>query len=144
MAMVQPKSQKLRLFITHVGLLVFIAAIMFPLLMVITISLREGNFATGSLIPEHISPGALETGIRFQRRARRRSRHATTFPGTVVAVELGKNCWHHRAGYCGAFHHLRLRLRPNAFSGESNTAERNVDFPDVPGSAFAGGIVCIV
>lgn len=38
MAMVQPKSQKLRLFITHVGLLVFIAAIMFPLLMVITIS----------------------------------------------------------------------------------------------------------
>ena len=28
---------------------------MFPLLMVITISLREGNFATGSLIPEHIS-----------------------------------------------------------------------------------------
>jgi maltose/maltodextrin transport system permease protein len=30
----------------------FIAAIMFPLLMVIAISLREGNFATGSLIPD--------------------------------------------------------------------------------------------
>ncbi|MDI8799932.1 hypothetical protein MJM59_31290, partial [Salmonella enterica subsp. enterica serovar Montevideo] len=28
MAMVQPKSQKLRLFITHLGLLIFIAAIM--------------------------------------------------------------------------------------------------------------------
>lgn len=55
MAMVQPKSQKLRLFITHFGLLIFIAAIMFPLLMVIAISLREGNFATGSLIPEKIS-----------------------------------------------------------------------------------------
>ena len=55
MAMVQPKSQKLRLFITHLGLLIFIAAIMFPLLMVIAISLREGNFATGSLIPEKIS-----------------------------------------------------------------------------------------
>lgn len=37
------------------GLLIFIAAIMFPLLMVIAISLREGNFATGSLIPDKIS-----------------------------------------------------------------------------------------
>lgn len=55
MAMVQPKSQKLRLFTTHLLLLIFIAAIMFPLLMVIAISLREGNFATGSLIPDTIS-----------------------------------------------------------------------------------------
>ena len=55
MAMVQPKSQKLRLLTTHLLLLVFIAAIMFPLLMVIAISLREGNFATGSLIPDQIS-----------------------------------------------------------------------------------------
>ena len=31
MAMVQPKSQKARLFITHLLLLLFIAAIMFPL-----------------------------------------------------------------------------------------------------------------
>ncbi|MDU4265667.1 MAG: maltose ABC transporter permease MalG [Enterobacter hormaechei] len=52
MAMVQPKSQKLRLLAT---LLIFIAAIMFPLLMVIAISLRSGNFATGSLIPDEIS-----------------------------------------------------------------------------------------
>ena len=55
MAMVQPKSQKLRLLATHLGLLIFIAAIMFPLLMVIAISLRSGNFATGSLIPDEIS-----------------------------------------------------------------------------------------
>ena len=55
MSMVQPKSQKLRLFATHLGLLIFIAAIMFPLLMVIAISLRSGNFATGSLIPDEIS-----------------------------------------------------------------------------------------
>ena len=37
MAMVQPKSQKARLFITHLLLLLFIAAIMFPLLMVVAI-----------------------------------------------------------------------------------------------------------
>ena len=55
MAMVQPKSQKLRLFTTHLLLLIFIAAIMFPLLMVIAISLREAHFATGSLIPDTIS-----------------------------------------------------------------------------------------
>ena len=54
MAMVQPKSQRLRLFTTHLLLLLFIAAILFPLLMVIAISLRAGNFATGSLIPEQI------------------------------------------------------------------------------------------
>lgn len=55
MAMVQPKSQRLRLFGTHFLMLCFIALIMFPLLMVITISLRPGNFATGSLIPDQIS-----------------------------------------------------------------------------------------
>lgn len=55
MAMVQPKSQRLRLWMTHILMLCFIALIMFPLLMVVTISLRSGNFATGSLIPEQIS-----------------------------------------------------------------------------------------
>jgi len=55
MAMVQPKSQRLRLIGTHLLMWCFIAMIMFPLLMVITISLRPGNFATGSLIPDQIS-----------------------------------------------------------------------------------------
>lgn len=87
MAMVQPKSQKLRLFTTHLLLLIFIAAIMFPLLMVIAISLREGNFATGSLIPDTIS-GALAFGVRLQRRTRRWPRHAAAVPGPAVAVEL--------------------------------------------------------
>ncbi len=88
MAMVQPKSQKLRLFTTHLLLLIFIAAIMFPLLMVIAISLREGNFATGSLIPDTISSGALASGVRLQRRTRRWPRHAAAVPGPAVAVEL--------------------------------------------------------
>ncbi len=64
MAMVQPKSQKARLFITHLLLLLFIAAIMFPLLMVVAISLRQ------ELCDRQPDPGAnllgsLETGIRF-------------------------------------------------------------------------------
>ncbi|MCX0498485.1 maltose ABC transporter permease MalG [Erwinia billingiae] len=55
MAMVKPKSQRLRLLVTHLLLLSFVALILFPLLMVFAISLRPGNFATGSLIPETIS-----------------------------------------------------------------------------------------
>lgn len=48
MAMVQPKSQKLRLLVTHLGLLIFIAAIMFPLLMVIAISCVRGTSPPGA------------------------------------------------------------------------------------------------
>jgi maltose/maltodextrin transport system permease protein len=55
MAMVTPKSQKLRLALTHLLLLGFIVLIMYPLLMVLAISLRPGNYAIGSLLPEHIS-----------------------------------------------------------------------------------------
>ncbi|WP_315708279.1 maltose ABC transporter permease MalG [Brenneria uluponensis] len=55
MPMVKPKSQKIRLFVTHLLLLCFVALILFPLLMVFAISLRPGNFATGSIIPDHVS-----------------------------------------------------------------------------------------
>ncbi|MBN7124152.1 maltose ABC transporter permease MalG [Erwinia billingiae] len=55
MAMVKPTSQRLRLLVTHLLLLSFVALILFPLLMVFAISLRPGNFATGSLIPETVS-----------------------------------------------------------------------------------------
>lgn len=55
MPMVKPKSQKVRLFVTHLLLLCFVALILFPLLMVFAISLRPGNFATGSIIPDQVS-----------------------------------------------------------------------------------------
>lgn len=53
MAMVQPKSLKYRVWATHIGLWIFLASILFPLLMVIAISLREGNFASGEIIPSN-------------------------------------------------------------------------------------------
>ncbi len=126
MAMVQPKSQKARLFITHLLLLLFIAAIMFPLLMVVAISLRQGNFATGSLIPEQISWDHWKLALG------------------AVAMELGKGRRDFRDWHCGALHHLRLRFRPYALSRQSDAAERNADFPDVPGSTFTGRVVCVV
>lgn len=55
MAMVQAKSIRYRLFATHLFLILFLALILFPLMMVIAISLRPGNLAIGDLIPAKIS-----------------------------------------------------------------------------------------
>lgn len=55
MAMVQPKSMRYRLWATHLLLIGFLALILFPLFMVIGISLRPGDLAIGELIPQQIS-----------------------------------------------------------------------------------------
>jgi maltose/maltodextrin transport system permease protein len=55
MAIVQGKNQKWRTFFAHAFLWALIALTIFPLLAVVSISLRPGNFATGSLIPTEIS-----------------------------------------------------------------------------------------
>ncbi|MRI32335.1 maltose ABC transporter permease MalG [Endozoicomonas sp. OPT23] len=55
MAMVQPRNLKYRVWAARLFLIAFVCMIMFPFLMIISVSLRSGNFATGSLIPENIS-----------------------------------------------------------------------------------------
>jgi maltose/maltodextrin transport system permease protein len=55
MALVTGKSQRWRVHAAQVFLWVLIALTLFPLLAIISISLRPGNFATGSLIPSEIS-----------------------------------------------------------------------------------------
>jgi maltose/maltodextrin transport system permease protein len=55
MAIVTGKSQRWRVIAAHTGLIVLLIFTLFPLLAVISISLRPGNFATGSLIPSTIS-----------------------------------------------------------------------------------------
>ncbi len=45
------KGQRWRLFWAHAALLGFIALMLVPLLMVVSISLRAGNFATGGILP---------------------------------------------------------------------------------------------
>src|SRR5678815_671878 len=55
MPIVVSKSQRWRVFAAHGFLIVFLLLTLFPLAMVVSISLRPGNFAVGSLIPEHIS-----------------------------------------------------------------------------------------
>lgn len=53
MAMVQPKSVKYRVWATHLLMWGFLVLIVFPVVMVIAISFRTGNFAVGEIIPSH-------------------------------------------------------------------------------------------
>jgi maltose/maltodextrin transport system permease protein len=55
MALVVGKNQKWRVWAAQAFLWVLIAITLFPLLAIVSISLRPGNFATGSLIPTEIS-----------------------------------------------------------------------------------------
>lgn len=55
MPIVTSKNQHWRVIAAHAGLWVLLALTLFPLLAVVSISLRPGNFATGSLIPATIS-----------------------------------------------------------------------------------------
>jgi maltose/maltodextrin transport system permease protein len=55
MAIVQSRAQGLRLLAAHAFLLLLCAAVLFPFVIVISVSLRPGNFAAGSLVPQTIS-----------------------------------------------------------------------------------------
>jgi len=55
MAIVIDKSQRWRVLAAHLFLVLLCALVLFPLLMVVSISLRPGNFASGKLVPDHIS-----------------------------------------------------------------------------------------
>jgi maltose/maltodextrin transport system permease protein len=55
MPIVTGKRQRWRVIAAHAALWALLALTLFPLLAVISISLRPGNFATGSLIPDTIS-----------------------------------------------------------------------------------------
>ena len=68
MAMVMNKKQRTNVWLTHVALWCFLALMLFPLLMIISISFREGNFVTGSLLPEtpSLEHWSLALGIAYE------------------------------------------------------------------------------
>lgn len=68
MAIVLDKSHRWRVVLAHVLIIAFICLIMFPFLMIFSISIRPGNFASGSLIPQAISweHWALAFGFSYQ------------------------------------------------------------------------------
>jgi maltose/maltodextrin transport system permease protein len=55
MAIVTGGQHRWRIWAAHAGLLALIAITLFPLLAVVSISLRPGNFSNGSIIPAQIS-----------------------------------------------------------------------------------------
>ena len=68
MAIVTGKNQRWRVIGSHLFIWILIAITLFPLLAVVSISLRPGNFSTGSLIPTEISleHWKLALGISYQ------------------------------------------------------------------------------
>ncbi len=63
------RSLFIRKIFAHAFLIGFIALIMFPFLMVLSISFREGNFSTGSIFPENptLEHWALAFGFDYTR-----------------------------------------------------------------------------
>ena len=55
MPIVMRTSQRWRIWCAHIGLVVFIAILFLPFLMIVSISLRPGNFAGGHLLPQSLS-----------------------------------------------------------------------------------------
>lgn len=51
MAIVQSKSLKYRKAAAHLFMMFFLCLIMFPLLMIVVISFRQGNYSVGDVIP---------------------------------------------------------------------------------------------
>jgi maltose/maltodextrin transport system permease protein len=68
MAIVTGKGHQWRVLLAHAGLIAFCALILFPLFMIVSISLRPGNFATGDIIPTQLSleHWKLALGIPYQ------------------------------------------------------------------------------
>lgn len=65
----RPRDLLVKKLLAHGFLIAFIALIMFPFLVVISISFREGNFTTGALLPENptLEHWSLAFGIPFTR-----------------------------------------------------------------------------
>jgi maltose/maltodextrin transport system permease protein len=55
MAIVQSQNQRWKLLGAHLFLLALCGVVLFPFLIVLSVSLRPGNFASGSLVPASIS-----------------------------------------------------------------------------------------
>jgi maltose/maltodextrin transport system permease protein len=55
MAMVMGRRDRVRVFFAHAFMIALLALILFPFLMIVAISFRPGNFASGELIPDRIS-----------------------------------------------------------------------------------------
>ena len=80
MAIVTGREQRWRVYAAHAGLIALICITIFPLLAIVSISLRPGTFSTGSLIPEHISLEHWKLALGFSYQAEDGSLVVPPFP----------------------------------------------------------------
>jgi maltose/maltodextrin transport system permease protein len=80
MAIVTGGQQRWRVWAAHAGLIALIAITIFPLLAVVSISLRPGNFSNGSLIPAQISLEHWKLALGFSYQAEDGSLVVPPFP----------------------------------------------------------------
>ncbi|HXS30928.1 MAG TPA: maltose ABC transporter permease MalG [Steroidobacteraceae bacterium] len=80
MAIVTGGKQAWRVLAAHAGLIALICITIFPLLAIVSISLRPGNFSSGSLIPEQISLEHWKLALGFSYQAEDGSLVMPPFP----------------------------------------------------------------
>jgi maltose/maltodextrin transport system permease protein len=80
MAIVVAKSQRWRVLLAHAFLIGLVIVTIFPFLMILSISFRPGNFATGALIPDRISLEHWTLALGFSYTAPDGSLVQPTFP----------------------------------------------------------------
>jgi maltose/maltodextrin transport system permease protein len=80
MAIVTGRRHRWRVLAAHAGLIALICLTLFPLLAIVSISLRPGNFSTGSIIPEQISLEHWKLALGFSYQAEDGSLVVPPFP----------------------------------------------------------------
>ena len=141
MAIVRGKQARWRVFGAHALLWVFLALTLFPLLAVVSISLRPGNFATGSLIPTEISLEHWKLALGHSLPGGRRQPGAAALPGADAGCGT-RSRW---PGLAALPDRRRSRpARPTPSRGSSSASrqdhsQRHAAAADVPAGAGPGG-----
>ena len=119
----------------HAFLISFIALILFPFLIVLSISLRPGNFSTGSLIPNPISFEHWSLALRHSLHRRRRHGDAAALPGAAVAVQLDQDRLDRLGRHPDPLDDGGLCVLAPALPRPECHSRHAADRPDVPGRA---------
>ena len=135
-----PRNLKYRVWAARLFLIAFLCLIMFPFLMIISVSFRAGNFATGSLIPTNpsLEHWAMAFGIPWERADG--TLMQPTFPVLTWLWKLGEDQCYYIDVYSAAVDHRRLCLCPPALPLQAGVVAVHDDFADVPCGTGTGGV----
>jgi maltose/maltodextrin transport system permease protein len=140
MAIVRSKNNRLKKIAAHLFLLVLCSVVMFPLLVVLSVSFRAGNFASGSLIPTSFSLEHWKFVLGF------------AYPGPdgqLIKPDLPVLIWLWNSvkvatlsGLAVLLYHSGLRISAHAVSRSQASVRRIVANANVSSCAGVGGHLC--